>query len=108
MATKEKSELTVEQMRSAITALTGKTCISKNPKHLRQRLDDLVRAKQDGEHAAETTTVMSVSMHGKAKAATKRMSANLPGGVSELVRDALRQWALNNGHKNEASNFEVE
>lgn len=109
MATeKNKPEMSVLQMQSAITALTGKVCVSKNPKHLKQRLDDLVASKNAGDHAAETTTVMSVSMHGKAKAAARRMSANLPGGVSELVRTALREWALNNGHKAEAANFEVE
>lgn len=110
MATEKKQqpEQTVEQMRAAITALTGKLCVSKNPVHLKRRLADLVQIQQDGRHAAETTTVMSVSMHGKAKAATKRMSEGMPGGVSELVREALRQYALNNGYKNEASNFEVE
>lgn len=105
---KNKPEMNIEQMRAAITALTGKVCVSKNETHLRRRLADLVQIQTAGRHAAETTTVMSVSMHGKAKAAAKRMAAGLPGGVSELVRDALRLWALNNGHKNEASNFEVE
>lgn len=106
--TDKKPEQTVEQMRAAITALTGRPCISKNPQHLRKRLADLVQLQKAGAHAADTTTVMSVSMHGKAKAAARRMAENMPGGVSELVRKSLREWALNNGHKAEASNFEVE
>lgn len=114
MATKNDGPVTVDQMRTAIAALTGKPCVSKNETHLRKRLDELLKLQAAGRHAGDTTTVVSISMHGRAKDAAARIAKaetakrDRSVGVSEIVREALASWAASNGYKAEATNFEVE
>lgn len=106
---KSKPEnLTVDEMRAAISAMTGRPCVSKDAAHLRRRLADLRKNQDAGKAAQDATTVMSVSMHGKAKSAAKRIAESEGLGVSELIRNALAEWAANNGHKSEVDNFIAE
>lgn len=108
MSTEKKTDdMTVDEMRTAIAALTGRPCVSKNATHLRKRLDDLRSNQAAAKKAQGTTTVVSISMHGRAKAAAVRIAHGEGIGVSELVRKALADYAQRNGHKGEVSNFEV-
>lgn len=108
MSDKSNEDMTDDEMRKAISALTGRPCVSKDSRHLRRRLADLQKMNAAGKTAQDATTVVSVSMHGKAKAAASRIAGKEGIGVSELFRRALSEWAAANGYRGEASNFEVE
>lgn len=104
---KTENEQSVDEMRAAITAITGRSCVSKDPAHLKRRLKELQALQAAGKNAADATVVVSISMHGRAKAAAVRVADKEGGGVSNLVRVALAEWCERNGYKSEVPNFEV-
>jgi hypothetical protein len=107
MTDKQKTEQSVDEMRAAITALTGRTCLSKDSAHLKRRLKELQTIQAAGKNAADATVVVSISMHGRAKTSVARIAQKEGIGVSELIRRALGEWSERNGYKTEAPNFEV-
>lgn len=106
----------VPSLQAAITKITGKATTSEDLEYLTRRHAHLlknpprVRARgRRGDRYGATTTVLAVSMHGAAKDATKRIAAGeqLAGGVSELVRVAVSEYAAKRGYDKELKHFEA-
>lgn len=106
----------VPTLQAAITKITGKVTTSTDLEYLARRHAALVknpprprrrRGRRDDRYGA-TTTVLAVSMHGAGKDATRRIAEGekLAGGVSELVRIALRAYAQAHGYDAEVEHFE--
>lgn len=62
--------------------------------------------RTDAKRFRDSTTIVSVSMHGSAKLALARIAEADGLGVSELVRLALTEYASKHGHRAEVENFE--
>lgn len=106
MTTKKQ---TVTEMRSEIRSITGRLPISRDPEFLASRLADLKKRERDSASAvekyAEPWSNMSISMHVSARDATRRIAGGESVGVSELVRRAMREYAIKHGYAAEVSHF---
>lgn len=104
-----KSTGDVSIMREAIAKMTGKRPQSTDPEYLKRKLEELKKRKTNGSKAADrysdSSTVLSVSMHGAAKDATVRIAGGEQCGVSELVRRALSEYAAKRGYADELPHF---
>ncbi len=96
-------------MREAIAKITGKIPQSTDPDYLKRKLEGLKKRKTNGVKAADrysdSSTVLSVSMHGAAKDATVRIAGGEQCGISELVRRALSEYAAKRGYNDELVHF---
>lgn len=104
-----KTQDRVKELRAAIRKITGRAPVSHDVDYLEKRLGDLRRRDRDGRDAADrymdSTTVLSISMHGAAKDATTRIAGGETLGVSELVRRALKEYAEKHGYASEVQHF---
>ncbi len=101
----KKIDRQAADLRKKISALTGKTPDSEDPRYLAQRLAFYEKQRAAGIDVSRRktgTSVFSISMPTDAGIAVERILQREKIGASDLGRRALAEWAANNGYKAEA------
>jgi hypothetical protein len=112
VSAREAADVEVDQLRRTITKLTGRTCMSRDLRYLRDRVSDLTRRKAAGEDVRQRLAIrrspLSIYLADAANTALMSMTERAKLGASALVREALREYADSRGWTREAAAFAPE